>query len=263
VADNRNPYAPPTANVADPSPEQPYHGTEVFLPDGRSVSIGRGLGWIADGWRIFRARPGMWLLNLVFFILLYVVSSWIPLIKYFNALLWPFIAAGVVMCAEVQRRQGNFRAEVFFAGLRKPGALFILALMSLLTLVVLVMAFLITLGLDATSHFFLNDGGRPTSLPGGLWKAFVIYGLLVIPITAATYLAPPLVMIHDLGPIEAMKSSFTGSMKNILPGIVFFICTIVFLLGSMIPLFLGLLISIPVLMIVNYTIYRDIFIETR
>jgi uncharacterized membrane protein len=33
------------------------------------------------------------------------------------------------------------------------------------------------------------------------------------------------------------------------------------LVASMIPLLLGLLISIPIMAITNYTVYRDIFVE--
>jgi uncharacterized membrane protein len=45
------------------------------------------------------------------------------------------------------------------------------------------------------------------------------------------------------------------------PGIVFGLVAFFMMLVSMIPLFLGLLITLPILAITNYTIYRDIFIE--
>ncbi len=72
--------------------------------------IQRGVGWIGDAWRLFKARPGKWLLNLVFLILVYVVASWIPLGNFISSLIWPFIGAGIVMCADTQRRRGHLRA---------------------------------------------------------------------------------------------------------------------------------------------------------
>ena len=54
------------------------------------------------------------------------------------------------------------------------------------------------------------------------------------------------------------------AFKNVPPGIVFCICAFLFLIVSLIPLLLGLLVFLPVLMLTNYTVYRDIFIsETR
>ena len=58
-----------------------------------------------------------------------------------------------------------------------------------------------------------------------------------------------------------MKMSLVGCFKNILPGIVFFLCGIGLVVVSMIPLFLGLLVSIPIMVLTYYTVYRDIFVE--
>jgi uncharacterized membrane protein len=43
--------------------------------------------------------------------------------------------------------------------------------------------------------------------------------------------------------------------------VVFGICAFLLVVVSTVPLGLGLLVSIPVLMITSYTMYRDIFIE--
>jgi uncharacterized membrane protein len=71
-----------------------------------------------------------------------------------------------------------------------------------------------------------------------------------------------LVIFHRLSAVGAMKMSLIGSTKNILPGIVFSVCAMLFLILSIIPLGLGLLVSIPVLMISSYTVYRDVFVES-
>ncbi len=58
-----------------------------------------------------------------------------------------------------------------------------------------------------------------------------------------------------------MKMSLIGCAKNILPGIVFGLLAFVLLMVSMISLFLGLLITIPIMVLTNYTVYRDIFVD--
>jgi uncharacterized membrane protein len=83
----------------------------------------------------------------------------------------------------------------------------------------------------------------------------------MLPITCATYMAPQLIVLHDQPVIEALKMSLFACIKNILPGIVFGVLALVLFIVSMIPLLLGLIITLPILAITNYTVYRDIFVE--
>jgi uncharacterized membrane protein len=83
----------------------------------------------------------------------------------------------------------------------------------------------------------------------------------MLPVGLAAYLAPQLIVLHDQPALTAMKMSFAGTMKNILPGLVFGLCAFGLVIVSMIPLFLGLLITGPILAITAYTVYRDIFVE--
>ena len=265
MADVRNPYAPPAAAVADPTENLP-DGPDVFIPNGRRVSFGRGARWIGDAWRLFTSRPGKWLLSFLLLLLIYIVFAWVPLANILNTLLWPFLGAGIVMAADVQRRTGTFTVETLFAGFRRPAPLLILGAMYLLSLVLLYASFAIMVGEDGAKQFVLqasaaSDAAPPE--PRAVVRALLLYTILVLPITAATYLAPPLIMLQGIGAGTAMKMSFIGSIKNILPGIVFIICTLLFILVSIIPLGLGLFVSVPVLMITNYTVYRDIFIDSR
>lgn len=87
--------------------------------------------------------------------------------------------------------------------------------------------------------------------------ATLFYMISVVPITAATYLAIPLIVLQGLSPSSAITMSFIGSMKNIVPGVIFMVCSIVFVIVSIVPAGLGLLVSIPILMITNYTVYRS------
>ena len=96
------------------------------------------------------------------------------------------------------------------------------------------------------------------SLRQVLW-ATLLYMIAALPISAATYAAIPLIMLRGLGTYPAIKMSFIGSMKNIVPGVVCGACAIVMVVVSLIPVGLGLFVSVPILLITNYTLYRDIF----
>jgi hypothetical protein len=262
VADERNPYAPPKARVADPIEPLHLDSADTIIPNGRALSAGRGAAWISAAWRMFWARPGRWLLNMLIFGVIYILPSQIRFGSLISPLLWPFVGAGIATAADLQRRTGTFAPDAMFAGLRRPTALLVLSALSLLTTVGLYASYAILVGTDAANYMVLS-GDKPATPPAArdtLW-ALLLYLLFTLPIVAATYFAAPLIMLHGLGAGRAMKMSLIGSAKNILPGMVFSVCSLVFLLISAIPLGLGLLVSLPVMMITSYTMYREVFVS--
>jgi uncharacterized membrane protein len=259
--DPRNPYTPPVAHVADredPIPTDSGH----FIPYGRSLSPGRGAGWIGDAWRLLRAQPGVWAVALILLLIAYIFLSIIPLVNFFVQLLVPFGAAGIAMAADEQRRTGTFQLGTLPAAFGKqPASLLAVGGLSLLAAFVFGVALVIIVGADVFGA--TAGGGQPDPsvfLSTRFWVAFLVGLALMIPVGFATYLAPQLIVLHDQPALTAMKMSLVGCFKNILPGIVFLLCSMLLVIASMIPLFLGLLISIPILVITNYTVYRDIFV---
>jgi len=222
--------------------------------------------WLGDAWRMFLARPGKWIVTFLLFILLYVVLSWVPFANLVNSLLWPFLAAGIVMAADLQRRTGTFALGTLFEGFRRPAPLFAIGALVLLSVVVLYVSFAVVTGTDGANQFVLKAraaNGAARMSPRAILSALALYTILVLPLTAATYFAAPLVMFQRVSVGTAIKMSFIGSIKNVLPAIVFSVCAMLFMIVSIIPLGLGLLVSIPVLMITNYIVYRDVFIDSR
>ncbi len=264
MPDPRNPYAPPKAPVADQADSLDPQAGGTFIPNGRRVSAGRGAGWIGDAWRFFRARPWMWLLTALLVTVIWAVASWLPLAGLATLLLWPFIGGGIVMAADAQRRTGTFELEALFEGFRRqPKALLVVGGMYVLMQAVLFVCLAVMIGSTFALQAVLHIGGSPDPaavMTPAYALALLFYLAAVLPITAATYLAPPLILFHDLPAGTAMKMSFIGSFKNILSGFVFSVCAFGLVMIAAIPLGLGLIIAIPVLMITTYTVYRDIFI---
>lgn len=260
--DPRNPYAPPLTHVADRE-ERPPTDSGVFIPYGRSRPPGRGAGWIGDAWRILRAQPGMWAVALILLFIAYVVLSLIPLVNFFVQLLVPFAYAGIAMAADQQRRTGTFELGALLAGFNKqPVSVLAVGGVTILAGILFIAVLFILIGAEIFGAAM--RGGQPDPsilLSARFWMAFLIGMAVMIPVAFATYLAPQLIVLHDQPALTAMKMSLIGCLKNILPGIVFLLCAMVLILASMIPLLLGLLISIPIMVITNYTVYRDIFVE--
>ena len=101
----------------------------------------------------------------------------------------------------------------------------------------------------------MGSGGPATLL------AILIAMLLIIPVLMAFYFAPALILFHDLDVVSALKRSFTGCLRNILPFLLFGIAMFFLSILAMIPLMLGFLVLSPIAMITIYVAYREIFLE--
>jgi uncharacterized membrane protein len=84
---------------------------------------------------------------------------------------------------------------------------------------------------------------------------------LLLPLFMALWFAPALVVFHERGPVEAMKESFNGCLKNVVPFLVYGLVGLVFAILASIPVGLGWLVLGPVLIGSLYASYRDIYLE--
>ena len=110
------------------------------------------------------------------------------------------------------------------------------------------------------SGFLLIDW---VGLPGTMLTAGILNVMLalLVPLFAAYWFAPALVVMHDLQPIAAMRESFFACFRNFVPFIVYGIIVLVLAILAAIPFGLGYLVLVPVLMASVYVGYRQIFTE--
>lgn len=256
-----NPYAPPSAIVGDAE-----MGSEgQLIPGGRSVPAGNGVRWIGAAWEMFKQNPGTWILLMLVFFVLYFVVAIIPIVNFLVMLLMPVIMGGMAIACENQRNTGVVKIGDLFAGFqRNTGSLVLVGVIAMGAVIVIMLVLgtfvgigtFMTLAAGGDARAMMTGAGLGTLLLVGL-LAFVAMMLVY----AAIWFAPALVVLHDVKPVEAMKQSFTGSLKNILPGIVYFLVFLVLAIIATIPFGLGWLVLAPIAWIAVYTCYRDIFIE--
>jgi uncharacterized membrane protein len=254
-----NPYATPKAAVAD----EPVQQGE-YVPGGKSVPAANGWAWIADGWTLFKAAPGLWIGITVVFTAILFAMALVPFAGMLGQyLLMPVFMAGIVLGCRAIDEGGSLEFNHLFAGfqtrfgtLAAVGGLYLAGFV-----VVLVVVMLITgVGVFAV----MAGGGQDVATTGavlGLLLAVLIAVALSVPLLMAVWFAPPLVVFHDLGAVEAMKASFTGCLRNMLPFLVYGIVAMVLLFVAMLPLLLGLLVAGPVVLASVYTSYRDIYLR--
>ena len=261
----QNPYRPPQAQVQDQVPA----GTgEWQLGAPRSVSVGRGWSWIAEGFGLFAKDPLIWIVNCVIFAAIMFIISILPIVSLLFYILLAMFTGGFMRGCRVLDEGGRLGVGHLFAGfqhnagqLAGVGGLFLVG--SIASTAVVVAFWLMTGGLDTLMAF--GESGPQT--PGELLMmtreigVAILVGLaLLIPLIMMIWFASALVMLHDLGVIESMKLSFVACLRNILPFLVYGIIISVLWVVASIPIGLGLLVMIPVTFATMYTGYKDIFI---
>jgi hypothetical protein len=239
------------------------------LVEPRSVPVGRGWGWIADGFRLFARSPGIWILNTVILLAILLVLSIIPVISMVVNILAPIFAGGFMQGCRDLDEGGRLEVAHVFAGFRQKagrlaglGAIYLLASVGIGLLVFAFVASSIDLGtLEGLEGGELGATAKLPELGPVVWLGLLIALGLAALLLMAYWFAPALIMLHDVRVFEAMKLSFRGCLRNIWPLLLYGIVLTVLMVLAVLPLLLGLLVLIPVLIASVYIGYRDIFIE--
>jgi uncharacterized membrane protein len=237
----------------------------------RNVNAGRGFDWIAEGFGLFRRNPLIWVVISVVYLAITAVISLVPFIGTAAlSLLQPVLGAGLMAGCRDLAEGEELRIEHLFEGFRRnTQPLLTVGLLTLAAYIVIgaisMGAFLLLGGaaanLEMLSGDFPNVDTPMEALPamGGMLLGGLIFLALLIPIAMATWFAPALVWFRGLPALEAMKQSFFGCWRNILPFLLYGLAALVLLFLAMIPFGLGLLVLGPTLVGSVYASYREIF----
>ena len=249
-----NPYAAPRAQVAD----ETLAPRGDFLPAGRGVPTGRGWTWITEALALFRAAPGVWIgMALVWFVI-FALGGMIPLVGALaTGVLWPVFVAGFATASRHCEQQQTCSFSDLFAGFRERfGPLVVVGVITLVISMVVFFAVFAVMGVGMSTMF----GGQASMAMGlSVLLAILIATALLLPLAMATWFAAPLVLFHQVAPVEAMKMSFTGCLKNVLPFTIYGLVLLVAAFVATIPFGLGWLVLGPVMAASVYTAYRDIY----
>ena len=237
AAQPSNPYQAPTAPVSDRGAGE----DGGLIEYGRRVPAGHGVGWYARAWALFASAPlawiGIWLIYAVFVIVL----SFLPIVgSIINIFLEPMLLGGVMLACRL------------------------LALLQLAVYMAMMLIFGITAAISVGGMAGL--GVLQQGLPGfEVWLPIVIIAVAAfIPFmlfTMATFLAPALIVLHDIGPFDALRIGFLATLKNVLPMLVSFLIGVLLAIVASLPIFLGWLVLGPIFMCTLYAIYRDVFFD--
>ncbi len=254
MSDN-NPYVAPDADLS--APNEPG----IFALDTpRGVSIGNGVNWIGEGFGYFKASPGPWLLAMIVGFVILIALSIVPFINILAGFISYVWLGGFMLGLKAQYDGEKFDIKYLFAGFQnKFGPLL------LLSVVVAVIHFVVWAAILGSMAFqLMSVGGAPdhSSFDFTSLLLRILIGIsLTLPLVMAAWFAPALIVLHDVQVFDAMRLSFAGCLKNVLPFLLYGIVALLFLFVAALPLGLGLLVVVPLLFGSIFASYRDIFVR--
>ena len=291
MAEQKNPYAAPSAPVADFHPPQ---DRATFIKEGQVVPAGRGWDWWRRGFTIFRVAPWMWaLIVLVLGGMFLVVGAaagalsmaimrspagfvlMVGLAIIVMNIVYPIFTGGLMLAARAADEGDKPTVGHVFAGFNQAGGT--LAAVGVLLLVGYIVI--------AVFQFVLFGVGFPKPMAGNpatMVQQSVLASLvslaLSIPLVMGFWFAAPLVVFNGVSAIDAIRSSFLGCLKNIVPFLIYGLVGLgvglglFLLLGVltfatygvagilMIPLMFSI---VPIILGSIYAAYRDIYTMRR
>jgi hypothetical protein len=234
-----------------------------FVAEGHPVPAGHGWTWIAGGWRLFKRQPGIWVAIAVIAI---VISIAFYLMRAFGMilgiLLTPVFTAGAVIGAKALDEGRELEIAHLFAGFtNRFGALIAVGAIYLVVWLAIVVVSALVTGVSVWVMLGAGPDLASAAMSEMIWilLAWLIALGLMVPLFMAVWFAPPLAVFNELGAFDALKASFLGCLRNIVPFLIYGPIVFGFAILASIPLFLGWLVLAPVIAASIYTSYRDVY----
>jgi len=228
---------------------------------GRAVGAGQGWTWIADGFGLFKKAPGMWIALVIVLLVILIVLAFIPLLGVVATfLLMPLFLGGLMLGCRALQGGGGLEVGHLFAGFKEhTGNLIVLGALAIGGWIIVMLPVIAIVGAGAIFGMMRGDAAGAAAMGGSFVLAWLVAMALSIPIYMALWFAPALVVLRGLAPAAAIKESFLGCLKNIVPFLIYGIVLLVLGIVAAIPLGLGWLVLGPVAIASIYVAYRDIY----
>ena len=234
----------------------------AFDGKSRAVAAGNAFEWLKQGWALFVANPGMWIVLTIILIVLMVGLTIIPLIGALAAnLLTPVLAAGLMRACQRVENDDALDVGDLLSGFRYNTNNLIMVGVAFLISMLLIFVIVVALGGGGVASAVVSGSPAGISLAlGGMLLALLLSTVMMIPLTMAFWFAPALVFFNNMSATDALKASFNACLKNLPAFLVYGIIVVALLFFAALPAGLGLLVLLPALAGSTYASYRDIFV---
>ena len=222
----------------------------------------QGWYWIVNAFKLFKQAPTIWISICGVFVVLFFGIAFLPIIGGFiSTLLGPVFLGGIMWSAKKQAAGDIPQLIDLFSGFKlrfvellKVGVLYMFGtifVMVLMTMLLAISSFFGFLSVDKNIQVIEQIGV--------IWPLLIVVLFAFLIVYSAYFYAPTLVMLQGMKANEAMKLSFLAFWRNWQPILIMSIFGGVFLFLAMLPMFLGLIIALPVALLTSYICYVDVF----
>lgn len=236
----------------------------------RAVGADRGTAWWGEGWRLFTPGVGVWLLILLILVVINVAATVIPVVGTLAMqVLYPVFVGGLMLgCRALDRGNPITLGHLFGGFSQRTGPLVIVGLIYTgLAVLITVIVGGMMVAIFGVAVFGMLTGAVDPSQTGialdsavvAVLLGFLFFLLLLLPLIMAIWFAPALVMLGGLSPGAAMKASFSGCLRNVVPFLVYGLIGLVLAIVASIPFGVGWFVLGPVTIASIYASYCDIF----
>ncbi|BCS34312.1 hypothetical protein TBR22_A35420 [Luteitalea sp. TBR-22] len=194
----------------------------------RVVAARRGLDWLREGLDLFAMAPGTWLGITLLFSMMIVALSVIPFVGMLLSVAIPIFIGGLMLGCDAQRLGRPLEVRYLFNGFEAPrlqplavvGALYLAG--SIVVMIPVIAVVVGTSVASAVAAVSASGAGSSSAGLGTLGLSAVLFGVGLLLVMAASILlsmtlwfAPALVVFRNIAPLEAMKASLRGALRNI------------------------------------------------
>lgn len=226
----------------------------------RVVGAGDSISWYQGGWRIFTANIANWVLMTLILGVIAIVLSFIPFIGAIALyLLLPLFLGGMFYSAQKLDQGQTADIMDIFALFKDQQHLTPLIILGLIMLGIGFVSMMLIGGMMFASVSSMAAGAEMPMMPS-IGMGGILVALIVTVLSGMLFLfATPLIVFQNMSPIDAIKNSFMGCVKNFPAFIIFMLIYMILAFIAAIPFGLGLLVLVPVVLAATYIGYKRIF----
>lgn len=244
--------------------------------EARSVAAARGWVWVVDGTRLFLRSPAQWVgVLFVLFVAMKVVNV-VPVLALLAVLLMPVFLAGLMDGCRAVAEGRRLEFAHLLSGFRRNAAHLVTLGGIYLVGNLLILMIVVHIGGEAFTTIAATLAKNAPLAPdqtetmqvaaASVTRAALVGAALSLPLLMALWFAPLLTFFHGVKPLPALKSSFVGCLRNVLPlsiyGLVVLAALIVLVpFGLKLGLYdIGVWLIAPVFVPSIYASYKDIYV---
>ena len=236
----------------------------------KKFTAARGWTWIKQGYQLIMISPILAISTALIAALTVFLAMMVPLIGPLIAIiLMPIMLAGYMRVCRALEENEEVELADLLAGFKKNTPALVSLGAFLMMGMLLASAVMVFVGGDQLTT--LMEEVRTTDNPqvlmdairtagSGVAMAILLGFSLVLLLIVAWQYAPMLVFFSDVPPFIAMRDSFVGTLRNIVPYTVYsLIMQLLALILGILPFGIGMILLLPLGLTSLYVSYRNIF----